>query len=151
MSDIRVDSFDDAVRQLTILNAKLDRSIRIASMRIVHDAVAKAKRYSSGPVKQKELRKRDHPFARRHPGPLLPPDIINEQTGDFKEDWKGTGPTKSASGFDLQVRNDNPVTEFFGGTRFMWERPIEDRLRNEIADDAASEVNDAITRLLGNG
>jgi hypothetical protein len=139
-------SFDEATRAVIVLQNRLETSMRICAMTIVRDGYELAKKYSDGPVKAKDMRK-DRPFAKWHPGALLPPDIINFQTGAFYRDWRAAQPRRTPDGFEGQIINDNPVTEFFRGTRFMWDRPIEERLVGEVADMAQARINDAVERL----
>lgn len=139
--------FDRAVYDLTRLQYQLDNSLKLAALRIAFHGHQQAIKYSSGPVKAQEMRK-TRPFSKlRHAAPLLPPDIMNAQTGAFRDAWLTSG-KRDDDGYDIQFRNDNFVTQFLGGTRYMHERPIEDTLRQIIGGNAEHEVEDAVGRLM---
>jgi len=142
-----ITDFTDANRKIVMLRAQLQTNLRIAAMRTVQAGYDRAIVRSSGRIKAKDMRK-TRPFAKWHPGALLPPDIINSQTDGFRQDWRAIGPVTTQNGFEGQIRNDNPVTKFFSGTRFMHARPIEEELTHEVADIGVREMTDAVQRLL---
>lgn len=142
----QLDSFDRAAFEFKRLAYQFDQSMAMVAMRVAYTGHNLAIKYSSGPVKSKDMVE-TRPFSLRHASPLLPPDIINVQTGDFLRDWQ-TGGRRTANGYDIRIRNDNFVTQFFGGTRYSHARPIEDTLRSEIGESAEQEVQDAVGRLL---
>lgn len=81
------------------------------------------KERSSGPYSLEELRKMGHPYAARHAVPLLPPEIINEQSGVFQSSW-----VKEAQGDQASVFNTDPKGEMWlePGTSKMVPRPVWD-------------------------
>lgn len=91
-----------------------------------HDAILAAHDYaldmSSGNETPQTLRQKDHPYARRHPFPLLPPEKINRQTGIFFSAWRAV-----LENWGGQIRNDSDRADFLQyGTRRMHERPIKE-------------------------
>jgi hypothetical protein len=89
--------------------------------------LATADRRSSGPFSLSELARRDHPYAQRHPRPLLEPSMVNEQTGAFRRMCE----KRRLSRLHGQVVNDSPVAKFFEGTETMVERPIGEAVEAE--------------------
>lgn len=53
---------------------------------------AEAIKQSSGTLSLDQLRSLDHPYARRHRVMRLDPDMVNEQSGEFKRGWRVEGP-----------------------------------------------------------
>ena len=110
-----VEAFDEATR----------RAFDLAMMATRDQALI----MSSGELTEADLRQMDHPYARRHPDPLLNPAIINDHTGEFKEHWKQ--PEVMNVGDDLAGRiiNDSAVADYLrDGTEAMHDRPIEPEL-----------------------
>ena len=99
---------------------KFKADVRKADYKTARDGVTVAQKYSSGPFSLAELARMDHPYARRHSAALLPPSIINAQTGKFKAAWdakKQPVPT---------IFNSDPIAIFLEkGTRYMVARPID--------------------------
>lgn len=52
------------------------------------DGFNKAIELSSGTMSIGQLKDLDHPYARRHGMSLLPPEVINTNSGEFLESWK---------------------------------------------------------------
>lgn len=66
------------------INTAVDEAISIT----VEKGIRKAEELSSGTKSTKELRQMDHPYAKRHKSQSLSPEIINKQTGLFKNSWQ---------------------------------------------------------------
>ena len=92
---------------------------------IADDALRAAIRRSSGKLSDRTRKRR--PFATRHGRALVDPSRINVGTGAFRRDWESSSGADSA-----QLRNDNPVTDFFGGTKTMLTRPIQSALEQDL-------------------
>ena len=117
------------------LQKAIDTALKDAVREATQATLRRAKVVSSGTRTLAQLASMDHPFAQRHPVPLLEPAIINMQSGAFKRDWK-----KRTSGLVGFVENDNPVVPFLTeGTRFMHIRPI-DKALQVYADMALIEA-----------
>ena len=85
---------------------------------------------SQGPISLGQLRKEDHPYARRHGFPLREPFVINEQTGAFLRDWKTEEPEVNGDTVDGWILNQNPVAGYLtqpdGSPKTtMFRRPID--------------------------
>jgi len=115
---------NQAAARLEALGAKLDRLLVDAERESLNDALNIARSLSSGPYSLAELAEMGHPYAVRDPHPPADPAVINEQSGDFKEDWR------AIPGDAVQrLENDNDVADFLkNGTRFMISRPIDERI-----------------------
>lgn len=110
-------------------------------------ALKRAKDQSRGKVKTAALRKgRWHPYARRHPAPLLDPALINKQSGLFLASW---GVKKNASlfangGIAFEIENTVSYAQFMKGTRTMHRRPIDDVVTRDhrafLHDQAKAEL-----------
>ena len=69
----------------------------------------------------------DHPYAVRHGKPLLPPEIINTQSGEFKAAWYMDAPRSTDGGKTISgsVINDSEVADYLEfGTKKMFARPL---------------------------
>lgn len=127
----------------SILRQEMSKAVASAT----RTTLEKAKDQSRGPYSSRELARRDHPFATRHPSPLLDPAIINEQSGAFLAAWNA-----ASSGLKGKVWNDSFVTQFFGGTIFTRPRPIHDAIAifaRMALDDEIEKGWERVTRRLG--
>lgn len=131
-----------AAARVRSLNAVIDRTVVRALNKALEDGKQDALEYSSGYFSSKDLAKRDHPFARRHGSPLLPTEIINEQSGEFKGSWRIERVIMPGEGG--QLINDSKVADFLQyGTKTMFDRPIVVVLVKKIADHAEKRLNEA--------
>ncbi|WP_395089293.1 hypothetical protein [Armatimonas sp.] len=96
------------------------------------DAQRELMEASSGGLSTAELRRRDHPYARRHGTAREDPKVINEQTGKFKRSWRATRPTRTGNLLRSRIRNTDPKAKFMHGTETMVPRPIIRRVRRRI-------------------
>lgn len=136
-----------AANRVRQLDKVIDGTIARAFTAAINDGLHDARELSSGPFSLAELRKRDYPYATRHGSPLLPPAMINAQSGEFREKWRGQH-TAVAAGGVFQLRNDSSVADFLNaGTPAMFRRPIADVLTVKLADHAEKRVNEAGARL----
>jgi hypothetical protein len=113
----------------------------------IADVVKQAMALSSGPYSLGELAAMDHPYAKRHGVPLLPPEIINVQTGDFRRAWRGGMTLPFGDDLEGQITNDNWVSDYLtqpaGGHRSnMFQRPID----KEVEDDVPSMVENRVNQ-----
>ena len=83
----------------------------------------------------------DHPYAKRHGSPQLDPGRINFQTGDFYHGWNNSKPMAGDSIISGRIYNLDRVADFLKyGTRFMFARPIEDRVERFLETVATANV-----------
>jgi hypothetical protein len=103
--------------------------------------------HSSGSLSSAELARRDHPFAVRHGSPQEDPSVINAQRGTFRAAWQAQGPTSGAGGVQGALVNQSREAGFLKpGTRFMFARPVDERIARELAPIFEANVMRAIVR-----
>lgn len=95
---------------------------------------------SSGTATPQQLRRDDHPYARRH-GRIRAPyhhALINRQSGAFAARWRKEPAEETAGGFEAAVVNDDPkgpwLTE---GTPLMLERSLVEEIVLNTEERAA--------------
>ncbi|WP_395137827.1 hypothetical protein, partial [Armatimonas sp.] len=71
------------------------------------DAKREALSSSSGPLTRGDLRRMDHPFARRHETALADPEIINSGNGDFVRAWSTSAVSATTDGTEAELTNDS--------------------------------------------
>ena len=103
--------------------AALPKRLIAAEAVTLQEAKARAILLSSGTLSTAELRKRGHPYARRNPTSPNP-QIINAQTGVFRQAYTTPPPVATASGVTASVVNVAPFSGYMRGTRLMVARPL---------------------------
>ena len=103
--------------------AALPKRLVAAEAVTLQEAKARAILLSSGTLSTAELRKRGHPYARRNPTSPNP-QIINAQTGVFRQAYTTPPPVPSASGVTASVVNVARYSGYMRGTRLMVARPL---------------------------
>ena len=79
---------------------------------------------SSGPYSSEMLANMGHPFSKRAAAGL-PREIINLQTGLFRDSWDTTGVQQVGDRLAVQISNSAPyAADLEHGTKYMWSRPI---------------------------
>lgn len=137
-----------AARCRRIADALRDEVMAEAA-KIGEDAKAIAVALSSGPYSAFQLAAMDHPYATRHGSPQLPPQIINAQTGTFRESWYVWGPIFRDNSVVIKLTNLDPKSEFLKyGTERMFARPIDDAIRQRLGKNIARRYQFAIRRAL---
>ena len=97
---------------------------------------------SSGPYSSGDLATLGHPYSRRHSSPLLPPEIINVQTGDFRRGWR-----VAKLGYSASVFNEDPKGTYLElGDEKMIARPIWDGIEETAVDLLADAFDRRITQ-----
>lgn len=151
------------------LRKEIDRGIKNAVDQTMAAGVQEAKRMSSGPLSLAELRRRDHPYAKRHAqfaafvekfypertytSPLgnIPQGaaLINDQGGMFKEAWGKSGAKVSPDGtVSGSLKNFTFEADMLmSGRGAMTVRPIEAYMADFIERTAIKKVSTAIKRL----
>lgn len=154
----------DAQRLFERLERQVDDAVEHGFERVLDRGLALARRQTSGRRSLAELRRLDHPYARRHGTPLLDPAIVNVQSGALLSRWYKTGqyvapvrvPAVGASrtlgsrSRDLRgaIVNDAPVTQHLEGTRVMFRRPVAEAVEKKLDVDAEAIIARAVTRVL---
>lgn len=137
-----------ALKRVQALQREVKRDAQLAVSRTLTKAKAEARRESSGTFSLKELARKDYPYARRHPSPLLDPARINVQSGEFREHWNTSLPQAGDSIVSGRLYNLSRTADFLdGGTRYMVRRPIADRLADFVHTTAVQELTVAARRL----
>ena len=108
---------------MTKAAAALPKRLVAAEAVTLQEAKARAILLSSGTLSTAELRKRGHPYARRNPTSPNP-QIINAQTGVFRQAYTTPPPVPSASGVTASVVNVARYSGYMRGTRLMVARPL---------------------------
>ena len=108
---------------MTKAAAALPKRLVAAEAVTLQEAKARAILLSSGTLSTAELRRRGHPYARRNPTSPNP-QIINAQTGVFRQAYTTPPPVPSASGVTASVVNVARYSGYMRGTRLMVARPL---------------------------
>lgn len=116
----------------TGLGQRIRRKVAEAEALTLADAKAEALEASSGPLKTPELRRRDHPYARRHGEATEDPEVINEQSGRFKRSWRSVRPTRTGNRLRSRLENTDDKAPYMHGTEAMLPRPIIRRVKRRI-------------------
>lgn len=127
----------------------LRTEVMAEAAKIGEDAKAIAVRLSSGPYSAYDLERMGYPYATRHGSPQLPAQIINAQTGRFRQSWYVWGPVFRTGSVVIKLTNLDPVSEFLKyGTERMFARPIDDAIRQRLGKNIARRYTYAIRRAL---
>jgi hypothetical protein len=121
-----------ALRLFTGLERRIGRYVVIAETQTVADARQMLMEASSGTLTESDLRRLDHPYARRHGTAKKDPSIINVRSGRFKRSWSALNPRLRARRVTSRVRNRDPKARFMFGTELMLPRPIVQRVAKQI-------------------
>lgn len=109
----------------------------------------KAHKYSSGDISLAESAANDYLYAKKHGSPKADPSIINKQTGQYYAAWVKLGPTMTIGEIHVVIANFDPVADLLRlGTRFMFARPVQDRVIAEMVPIINTLVAGACTRAL---
>lgn len=127
-----------AIARVRSLSGTIDRAIMRGIKEALADGLEDAREMSAGPFSSRELKRMDHPYATRHGSPMLPPEVVNLQSGEFYHSW---WTRQFADGG--QLRNDSKVADFLQyGTETMFARPIAEKLGEKLADHAERRLNE---------
>lgn len=116
---------------------------RRAERQAAREALAEARKLSSGPYSARALARLGHPYARRRPRPPLPASVINVQSGRFRAGWQVTG-----TGDRLVLVNASPAARWLTarGTRRMIGRPIAAAVAARIRERRLRRLRQAVRR-----
>lgn len=113
---------------------EMDSGWHEAEARTIEDALIIAEDQSSGTLSTAELRRRGHPYARRHGKPLEDPRKINAQSKTFRAMWDTEGPADGADGPESAIFNRDPKAERLEkGTRRMFPRAVDEAIEERLA------------------
>lgn len=143
-----------AKSQVRKVQADLKREAQGAVSRSLTKGKNEARRMSSGPLSLAELRRRDHPYARRHGGglwsvmPKRTPAVINVQTGAFRDAWATDRPRADDRTVTGRLSNQDRVADWLRlGTRRMVARPVDVWLEQFLYKTLYDEVSEAARRI----
>jgi hypothetical protein len=114
------------------------------------DGVREGVVLSSGSLSYGDLKSLDHPYARRHGMPLLPPEYINHHPGGtFRDAWEKRGPRWQGDDLVGSVENHDPVADYLtqpsGAPKSkMFARPIDKLVEAGMIDDIEIRVNQRV-------
>lgn len=107
-----------------------------------------AVKLSSGTITTQKLRRMGHPYAVRDPQTPLRPDIINKQTGVFRDSWKAGQPETHFGALVTRVQNVASYSGFMRGTRTLIPRPIVEEIEQELQPVRKERIQQAIKAAL---
>ena len=126
--------------------AALLKRLAAAEAVTLQEAKARAILLSSGTLSTAELRKRGHPYARRNPTSPNP-QIINAQTGVFRQAYTTPPPVPSASGVTASVVNVAAYSGYLSaGTRFAIPRPLAAKVQEKMRISRLVRIAKAIQK-----
>lgn len=134
----------DAIAEIEQIALQVEESGSLVVDELVERGVQIARERSSGTASEAQLRREDHPYARRHGAPRRDPSIINRHRGVFYAAWR------SVSAFSAgQIINDSDVANFMrDGTTYMFERPVGVAVEEDLAAVAPRIATDVLARLV---
>lgn len=139
-------TLDQAIPFFVSLPNRLEYELRRAEQETLDQALSLAVRYSSGTESLAQLQKAGHPYARRRGAPGRDPSVINAQSGAFRAAWRAEGPYERGVGrLVCSVLNDDPKTALLAkGTRWMFARPLPERVLFEVAQGRMDRLSRAV-------
>ncbi len=130
----------DAVRMLQGIQSRAYAAVLKAERQSVAIELKEARKASSGPLKEPDLRRLDRPFARRHKVSLIDSETINVQSGEFRRSWAKSGPTRTGNSIWSRAYNTDSKAKHMAGTHRMLPRPIIARVKRNIRADRVRRV-----------
>lgn len=126
----------DIAHALESFKLQARSAVTAAEAEALADAKREALASSSGPLTRRDLRRMDHPFARRHGQARADPEIVNKGSGDFYRAWQTEAITATGDGTEGRLFNDSPSAHWLsrggqGGSR-MVARPVIARIKRLI-------------------
>ena len=123
-----------ALRMFEGLERRLVQHVIEAETLNLEDARAMLVQASSGTATEADLRREDHPYARRHGTARRDPSLINARSGRFRRAWRSRRPQRAGRGRVVsRVRNFDPKARYMFGTKLMLPRPIIARVARQLA------------------
>lgn len=141
-------SLNQFIRDMERLEVELVREVVNSEQKSLGYAENLAHKYSDGFLSYDDLEAMDHPYAIRHGAPQEDPTVINKHTGDFDAAWKTLPPTVSGGVLHSVLINFSRVADFLkNGTRFMFARPIDQRVGTETQPVRIKNLDSAVGRV----
>ena len=136
-------SLDQAARELKKFSQRVEKGIIKANGQTAKVGLKEAIKQSSGRKTAAQMRKADHPYAKRHGQPLWDPSTINVGKGSFKRDWHVQDGGNLRNG--IAIVNYNPVAKFLAdGTKKMFARPLEAKVILAMSKVSQSNLDKAV-------
>ena len=161
---------------MRIKAGNLEKNIRATGYQVRKVALERADWWSSGPIKQRELTRMGHPYARRNTWTAQRsslktrkvstgrvyrlgrvgekfPNRINEQTGDFKGGWKFTYKKTGSGDFLGTLSNTSKHAQYLTrfGTDKMIPRNVMAAINRDVRKETQGLYHDALKRALASG
>lgn len=142
-------TFAEAAAWFTDSAQEFEDDFRSAEERTVDDLHNTAVELSSGSLTPADLRRMDHPYAKRHGTPKLNPGIINAQSGDFRGAWERDAVKPARDGLTSGIFNTDPKAEKWlqPGTKFMVARPVDAEIEDRVAPRREGRIEHALDKL----
>lgn len=142
-------SFGEAAQWFQDSAREFEQDVLRAERVTVDDLLETAQQFSSGTLKPKDLRRMDHPYAKRHGAPKLNPAVINAQTGEFRGAWQTDPVSSGADGLESALYNTDPKAEKWlePGTKKMFARPIDELIESRVAPRREARIEVALNEL----
>jgi hypothetical protein len=144
-----------AARKLRDVQREIHREAVLAVQKAMRRVKVDARQLSSGTLSLADLRRRDHPYARRH-GPLgnvgaMPggdPAVVNRHRGQFYDAWQLYLPVISSPTISGKLVNASDVADYLQfGTKTMAPRTIAQALEGRARFYGEQEVSRAMRAL----
>lgn len=144
-----------AKQRIRALQREIHSDAVVAITWAIRKTKADARQLSSGRLSLAELRRRDHPHAKRH-GPLGNvggmfqgnPAFVNKHRGEFYDAWKTDEPKVNVGTISAKLVNDSDVADWIQfGTTTMAPRTITTVLTERAEFYGEQEVNRAVKAL----
>lgn len=128
----------DLAAALESFSSRALAAVSAAEAEALEDAKREALASSSGPLTRRDLRRMDHPFARRHGEAQADPEIINTGRGDFAREWSTSAVTNSGDGTEADLTNDSESAHWLSrggrGKSKMVARPVIARVARLVSE-----------------
>ncbi len=128
----------DIASALESFSSRSRSAVAAAEAEALADAKREALASSSGPLTRRDLRRMDHPFARRHGEALEDPEVINQGKGDFVRAWSTSSVSASGEGTEADLTNDSQSAHWLSrgglGKSRMVARPVIARVARLISE-----------------
>lgn len=145
-------SASEAAQRFAGLEQRLREVVRAAETRSLRSARYELEQASRGTLSPSDLRRLDHPYARRHATARRDPAILNQRTGRLARSWRLVAVKTTKQGTRGSVINRAPSAKWIksggSGASKMVTRPIIERVRRRIRRERKSRLRSAIRSVL---
>lgn len=152
-------SASEAAQRFAGLEQRLREVVRAAETRSLRSARYELEQASRGTLSPSDLRRLDHPYARRHSkdrsfggSALRDPAILNQRTGRLARSWRLVAVKTTKQGTRGSVINRAPSAKWIksggSGASKMVTRPIIERVRRRIRRERKSRLRSAMRLVL---